>query len=83
MICSFENICSLGATVILAARKIDNLTRTAEEIRADNPDAKVDTMLVNIRDANQCQDLTNAIVEKYGKLTCLVVNQHLFLQLIL
>jgi len=56
---------------VIAARKIDQLTATAEEIRKSG--GKCDTMQINIRDSVKAVELIEAIVAKHGKLTCLVV----------
>ena len=66
-----EPVDSLGATVVIAARKLDQLTAVAEEIRKLG--GKCDTMQINIRDAAKALELIENIVAKHGKLTCLVV----------
>lgn len=66
-----EPVNSLGATVVIAARKQDQLTAVAEEIRKLG--GKCDTMQINIRDASKALELIENIVAKHGKLTCLVV----------
>lgn len=63
---------SLGATVVIAARKQDQLTTVAEEIRKLG--GKCDTMQINIRDPVKALEMIEAIVAKHGKLTCLVVS---------
>ncbi|KAF8977488.1 hypothetical protein BGZ46_007339 [Entomortierella lignicola] len=67
-----HELASLGATVILAARKMDQLNSTAKEIELLG--GKCDVMQLNIRDANQALELVNQIVAKHGKLTGLVNN---------
>lgn len=57
--------------MVIAARKLDQLTATAEEIRKLG--GKCDTMQINIRDSAKALELVEAIVAKHGKLTCLVV----------
>src|SRR5690554_38020 len=64
---------SLGALVVIAARKMDQLTATAEEIQKLG--GRCDTMQINIRDPVKTREMVEAIVEKHGKLTCLVVSQ--------
>lgn len=66
-----EPVNSLGATVVIAARKLDQLTAVAEEIRKLG--GKCDTMQINIRDADKALELIENVVTKHGKLTCLVV----------
>ena len=75
---SFSLYSSLGATVVIAARKLDQLTAVAEEIRKLG--GKCDTMQINIRDPVKALEMINAIVAKHGKLTCLVVSNTLVLK---
>ncbi|KAI7824836.1 hypothetical protein BC939DRAFT_449355 [Gamsiella multidivaricata] len=70
--CIAHELASLGAMVVLAARKLDQLTRTAEEIGLLG--GKCDVMTINIRDPAQAQQLVEQIVAKHGKLTGLVNN---------
>ncbi|KAG0293573.1 hypothetical protein BGZ98_002115 [Dissophora globulifera] len=70
--CIAHELASLGATVIIAARKLDQLKATAEEIHKLG--GICDTMQINIRDPVKAAELVQAIVAKYGKLTCLVNN---------
>ncbi|KAK3828113.1 MAG: hypothetical protein J3Q66DRAFT_434711 [Benniella sp.] len=70
--CIAHELASLGATVIIAARKQDQLTRTAHEIQLLG--GKCDTMTINIRDPVQAQQLVEQIVTKHGKLDALVNN---------
>lgn len=69
---SSPSVFSLGATVVIAARKQDQLTTVAEEIRKLG--GKCDTMQINIRDPVKALEMIEAIVAKHGKLTCLVVS---------
>ncbi|KAF9338515.1 hypothetical protein BGZ91_008644 [Linnemannia elongata] len=70
--CIAHELASLGALVIIAARKFDQLENTAKEIRLLG--GRCETMTLNIRDTVQAQDLINSIVAKHGKLTGLVNN---------
>ena len=56
---------------MIAARKMDQLTATSEEIRKLG--GKCEPMQINIRDSAKAAGLIEAIVAKHGKLTCLVV----------
>ena len=77
----FLSLQSLGATVIIAARKQDQLTRTAHEIQLLG--GKCDTMTINIRDPAQAQQLVEQIVTKHGKLDALVVLQFFFMWMLM
>ncbi|KAG0229452.1 hypothetical protein BGW41_003029 [Actinomortierella wolfii] len=70
--CIAHELASLGATVIIAARKQDQLTAVAKEIALLG--GKCDTMTINIRDSEAAVELIRKIVAKYGKLDCLVNN---------
>ncbi|KAG0274567.1 hypothetical protein BGZ95_009654 [Linnemannia exigua] len=70
--CIAHELASLGALVIIAARKLDQLNNTAKEIRLLG--GRCETMTLNIRDPLQAQDLVNSLVAKHGKLTGLVNN---------
>ncbi|KAF9424649.1 hypothetical protein BGZ76_003488, partial [Entomortierella beljakovae] len=67
-----HELASLGATVVIAARKLDQLTKTAEEIKLLG--GICDTIQLNIRDADQAQEVVNQIVAKHGRLDGLVNN---------
>lgn len=70
--CIAHELASIGATVVIAARKMDQLTAVVDEIRKLG--GKCDAMQINIRDPVKCLELVEAIVAKHGKLTCLVNN---------
>ncbi|KAF9902635.1 hypothetical protein EC991_004731 [Linnemannia zychae] len=70
--CIAHELASLGALVIIAARKLDQLDATANEIRLLG--GRCETMTLNIRDPAKAQDLINTIVTKHGRLTGLVNN---------
>ncbi|KAF9200867.1 hypothetical protein BGZ49_008906 [Haplosporangium sp. Z 27] len=70
--CIAHELASLGATVVIAARKIEPLKTVQEEIRKLG--GVCETMQINIRDAAMATKLIQDIVEKYGKLDCLVNN---------
>ncbi|KAF9126087.1 hypothetical protein BGW39_006871, partial [Mortierella sp. 14UC] len=70
--CIAHELASLGALVIIAARKLDQLDNTAKEIRLLG--GRCETMILNIRDPVQAQDLVNTIVAKHGNLNGLVNN---------
>ncbi|KAF9929119.1 hypothetical protein FBU30_001848 [Linnemannia zychae] len=63
---------SLGALVIIAARKMDQLDKTAKEIH--DLGGHCETMSLNIRDPAQARELVSQIVAKHGKLSGLVNN---------
>ncbi|KAG0003357.1 hypothetical protein BGZ80_001294 [Entomortierella chlamydospora] len=70
--CIAHELASLGATVVIAARKMDPLKAVQEEIK--NLGGICDTMQINIRDAAMATKLIQDIVKKHGKLSCLVNN---------
>lgn len=69
--CIAHELASLGATVVIAARKLEALESVQAEIRALG--GVCDVMQINIRDASMATQLVQDIVAKHGKLTCLVV----------
>ncbi|KAF8975412.1 hypothetical protein BGZ46_009143 [Entomortierella lignicola] len=70
--CIAHELASLGATVVIAARKIEPLKTVQEEIRKLG--GVCETMQINIRDADMATKLIQDIIEKHGKLDCLVNN---------
>ncbi|KAG0055056.1 hypothetical protein BGZ83_009692 [Gryganskiella cystojenkinii] len=70
--CIAHELAALGATVVIAARKTDQLKATQEEIQLLG--GICDTMVVNIRDPDMTTKLIEDIVAKHGKLNCLVNN---------
>ncbi|KAF9022986.1 hypothetical protein BGZ52_000227 [Haplosporangium bisporale] len=70
--CIAHELASLGATVVIAARKLEALKAVQAEIHALG--GVCDVMLINIRDATMATQLVQDIVAKHGKLTCLVNN---------
>ncbi|KAG0369616.1 hypothetical protein BC939DRAFT_530500 [Gamsiella multidivaricata] len=70
--CIAHELASLGATVVIAARKIDQLQAVQNEIQLLG--GICDTMQINIRDAAMATKLIENIVIKHGKLDCLVNN---------
>lgn len=69
--CIAHELAALGATVVIAARKIDQLKAVQEEIQLLG--GICDIMVVNIRDAAMTAKMIEDIVAKHGKLNCLVV----------
>ncbi|KAF9115653.1 hypothetical protein BGX27_007080 [Mortierella sp. AM989] len=70
--CIAHELASLGATVVIAARRLEPLKAVQEEIIKLG--GVCDTMQINIRDAAMATKLIQDIVEKHGKLSCLVNN---------
>ncbi|KAF9432700.1 hypothetical protein BGZ76_010440 [Entomortierella beljakovae] len=70
--CIAHELASLGATVVIAARKVHQLKAVQEEIIKLG--GICDAMQVNIRDPDMTKKLIRDIVEKHGKLTGLVNN---------
>ncbi|KAG0204582.1 hypothetical protein BGX33_008402 [Mortierella sp. NVP41] len=70
--CIAHELASLGAVVIIAARKIDKLENTAKEIRLLG--GRCETMVLNICEPLQAQHLVHQIVAQHGELTSLVNN---------
>jgi NAD(P)-dependent dehydrogenase (short-subunit alcohol dehydrogenase family) len=62
----------LGANVVIASRKIENLEPTADEIRSLGVDCLA--MPVNIRDVDQVSALVTAATERFGAIDVLVNN---------
>ncbi|GJJ76721.1 hypothetical protein EMPS_09080 [Entomortierella parvispora] len=70
--CIAHELAALGAAVVIAARKVDQLKAVQEEIRLLG--GICDIMVVNIRDAAMTAKMIEDIVVKQGKLNCLVNN---------
>ena len=70
--CIAHELAALGATVILASRKEENLVTTRDEILEDG--GKVDILTCNIRDEDSVKALIGACIEKHGRLDFLVNN---------
>ena len=47
-----EKFADLGATVVIASRKLENLEKASEQIVAKNPKANIVPLACDIRDAN-------------------------------
>jgi len=62
----------LGANLVIASRKPENLNPTAEEIRA--LDAECLAVPTNIREVEQVDALVRAALERFGAIDCLVNN---------
>jgi NADP-dependent 3-hydroxy acid dehydrogenase YdfG len=70
--CIAHELAALGATIIIAARKIEPLNIVQDEIQKLG--GICDTMLLNIRDAAMATQVIEDIVAKHGKLNGLVVS---------
>ncbi|KAK3819533.1 MAG: hypothetical protein J3Q66DRAFT_274535, partial [Benniella sp.] len=70
--CIAHELASLGATVVIAARKMHQLAIVQEEIHKLG--GICDTMQINIRDAAMATKLIQDIVTKHGRIDCLVNN---------
>ena len=69
--CIAHELASLGATVVIAARKMHQLAIVQEEIHKLG--GICDTMQINIRDAAIATKLIQDIVAKHGRIDSLVV----------
>ncbi|KAF9928895.1 hypothetical protein FBU30_002037 [Linnemannia zychae] len=70
--CIAHELAALGATVVIAARRIESLKTVQDEIQKLG--GICDTMQLNIRDPNMATQVILDIVSKHGKLNCLVNN---------
>ncbi|KAF9334414.1 hypothetical protein BGZ91_010873, partial [Linnemannia elongata] len=70
--CIAHELAGLGATVVIAARKMEPLKTVQDEIQKLG--GICDTMLLNIRDATMASQVIQDIVTKHGKLNGLVNN---------
>lgn len=71
--CIAHELAGLGATVVIAARKMEPLKTVQDEIQKLG--GICDTMLLNIRDATMASQVIQDIVTKHGKLSGLVVSK--------
>ncbi|KAJ3416235.1 hypothetical protein HDV05_002525 [Chytridiales sp. JEL 0842] len=71
--CIAHELASLGAHVIIAGRRKEQLERTCAEIRSVKGQ-KCDTAVLNIRDPEQIRQVVQSIVETHGPLNGLVNN---------
>ncbi|KNE54794.1 hypothetical protein AMAG_00748 [Allomyces macrogynus ATCC 38327] len=70
--CVAHELASLGATVVVAARRREPLEQTCREITENGGQAHVE--LVNIRDEESVDTLIRNVVAKFGRLHLLVNN---------
>jgi NAD(P)-dependent dehydrogenase (short-subunit alcohol dehydrogenase family) len=70
--CIAHELASLGATVIIAGRRPEPLAETVEEIQSIG--GKADSIIMNIRDEEQVDEVLKELVAKYGRLDALVNN---------
>ncbi|MEO5901335.1 MAG: SDR family oxidoreductase [Ilumatobacteraceae bacterium] len=63
-----------GAKVMLVSRKLDQLTATAEEIRAATPGADVEVFAANTGEVAAGEACVSATIERFGGLDVLVNN---------
>ena len=63
-----------GAKVILAGSREETVNKALKEIKADNPDAKVEGVYPNLKDYNSVKECFDKIKEKYGRIDILVNN---------
>lgn len=70
--CTAHELAALGATVVLAARREGPLAATAAEIREAG--GTVDTATLDVRDAEQVDEVVAGVVERHGRLDGLVNN---------
>jgi len=70
--CTAHELAALGATVVIAARREEPLTRTAAEI--SEAGGRCETALLNIRDEKAVDETVAAIVARHGRVDGLVNN---------
>ena len=70
--CAAHELASLGATVVIAARRIEILKQTANEIKDSG--GKSDVIEVNIRDEASIEAAVSQIVERHGRIDGLYNN---------
>jgi short-subunit dehydrogenase len=65
-----------GAHLVLTARRIDELNRVAEKIRAINGDsgARVITVAADVATSNDCKKIVDATIDEFGRIDTLVCN---------
>ncbi|KAI9014261.1 short-chain dehydrogenase/reductase SDR [Hyaloraphidium curvatum] len=67
-----HELASLGATVVVAARRLEQLQKTQNEIRALG--GKCDAVQLNLKEDESCQAAVKTVIERHGKITGLVNN---------
>jgi len=70
--CTAHELAALGATVVLAGRKIEKLVKTADEITADGGQAETEAF--DIRDEDAVKAAVAAIIARHGRIHHLVNN---------
>jgi citronellol/citronellal dehydrogenase len=70
--CISRELASLGAVVVVAARREDPLRSTVNEITAAG--GRADWMTLDIRDADRVEEVMTTVVERYDRLDGLVNN---------
>ena len=63
-----------GATVVMACRNLDKANLKADEIRATNPDAKVEVMQLDLSDLDSVKRFAEEFRAKYTRLDLLINN---------
>ncbi len=69
--CAME-FASMGSSVVLAARKLDVIEKTANEMRELGFDATA--VQTDVSRENECKNLIDATIENYGKIDILINN---------
>jgi short-subunit dehydrogenase len=69
--CAFE-FTDKGAKVVLAARRIDELKKVEEKIKKQGGEAI--SIKTDVKNIDDCKNLINKTVEKYGKIDVLINN---------
>ncbi len=70
--CTAHELASLGAQVVIAARRAEPLERTAQEIAEAG--GACSTIAVNIRDEGSVERMIGTVLERHGRLDALVNN---------
>lgn len=72
--CTAHELAALGAKLVLVGRKIEKLQAVAEELRADNPGAEVETLSCDIREEERVAEMVKAALARFGRIDGLVNN---------
>ncbi len=63
-----------GATVVLCGSRLETAEKAVAQIKAENPDAKVEGIAPDLQNAEEMEKALGAVRDKYGRLDILVNN---------
>ena len=69
-----EKMAAYGATVVITDLRIDDVQRTASDLRADHPEATFDVAEVDVTQRESVEHLARHVVESHGQIDILVNN---------